>query len=115
MITLSANDQVYICVESIDFRKLISGLIGLTQSSLEENPYSQNYFAFINKKRTAIKILHYDGQGYWMHLKRLSKGKFKWPSSQQKRIALSPTDLQVLMLNRDYRDAKVEWAWRKVA
>jgi len=115
MLSLSTQDKVYLCLESIDFRKQINGLIQLTQSILKKNAYSQNYFAFINKKKTSVKILHFDGQGYWLHQKRLSKGKFKWPLGTEDQINLSAMELQVLLMNGNYRDAKIQQDWNKVA
>ena len=115
MITLSPNDQIFLCRDPIDFRKQINGLISLTQSILEQNPYSQKYFAFTNKRNNSVKILHYDGQGYWLHQKRLSKGKFKWPKGDQEKISLSSTELQILLMNGDYLRAQLAGPWKKIA
>jgi transposase len=112
MLNFSSKDCVFLCSGPVDFRKQINGLISLTRSIIKENPYSHNYFVFINRKKTAIKVLHFDGQGYWMHLKRLSKGKFKWPNGDQSSIKLTPMELQVLMMNGDYQEASFESSWQ---
>ena len=31
-----------------------------------------------NRKGTALKVLTYDGQGFWLCHKRLSQGRFPW-------------------------------------
>jgi transposase len=113
MIALSSNDKIYLCGQSIDFRKQMNGLILLTQSILKQNPYSQNYFVFINRKKTSLKILHYDGQGYWLHQKRLSSGKFKWPNENLEQVSLSSTELHVLLMNGNYQSAEIQGNWRK--
>jgi transposase len=115
MLSLSSKDKVYLCAKAIDFRNQTSGLIRLTQGILEENPFSQNYFVFVNRGKTAIKILHYDGQGYCMLLKRLSKGKFSWPSGEGGKIKLAPMELQILFMNGLFEKAKIQENWINVA
>lgn len=115
MLSLSSKDKVYLHAKSIDFRNQMTGLIRLTETILEENPFSQNYFVFINKSKTAMKILHYDGQGYCVLLKRLSKGKFSWPSGEACKVALAPTELQILFMNGCFEKAKIQANWRNVA
>jgi len=39
---------------------------------------SGTVFVFRNRRRTAIKALVYDGQGFWLCHKRLSSGRFRW-------------------------------------
>ena len=112
MLSVSSTDKVFLCSNSIDFRKQANGLIKLTQSILEENPYSQNYFVFINRKKNALKILHFDGQGSGRHYKRLSKGKFKWPSGKEGKIFLSPTELHILLMNGNYQKAQIQSDWK---
>ena len=115
MLSLSSRDKIYLCASSIDFRKQVNGLISLTQSILEENPYSQNYFVFVNRGKTAIKILHFDGQGYCMLFKKLSKGKFRWPSGEEKKLTLSPTELQILFMSGNFKKAQIQEDWIKAA
>lgn len=115
MLSISSRDKVYLCSNPIDFRKQANGLIKLTQYTLEENPYSQNYFVFINRKKNALKILHFDGNGIWMYYKRLSKGKFKWPNGEEAKVTLSPTELQILLMNGNYQTAEIQGDWKKSA
>ena len=115
MLSLSSRDQIYLCTGHVDFRMQIKGLIKTTQRIIQENPYSGSYFIFTNRKKTAVKILHYDGQGYWMHLKMLSTGKFFWPKEEEGKIEMSPQQLQVLLMQGDPLSTSFQESWRKVA
>jgi len=59
-------------------RKGIDSLARLCQEKLAEDPFSGCVFVFRSRRGTAIRLLSYDGQGYWLAQKRLSKGRFVW-------------------------------------
>jgi transposase len=60
------------------FSQGIDGLAGVCRQVIACDPFSGQVFVFRNKRKTAIKILIYDGQGFWLCQKRLSKGRFIW-------------------------------------
>jgi len=64
-------------VEAVDFRRGIDGLARACREVLKADPFPGLLFAFRNKRGTAIKILVYDGQGFWLFQKRLSRGRFR--------------------------------------
>jgi len=70
--------RILLATRAIDMRRGIDGLSLECRSVLEENPMSGAIFIFINRSRKMIRILSYDGQGYWLCTKRLSKGRFPW-------------------------------------
>jgi transposase len=78
MIRLSTKSKILLAVKPVDFRRGIDGLCGLCRIELGENPRSGSVFVFINRNRTQIKILTYDGTGFWLVTKRLSEGRYKW-------------------------------------
>jgi transposase len=67
MPALSPAQRILLAVNAVDFRKSIDGLIGLCRRQLDENPQSGTLFVFTNRRRTALKPLIYDGQGYYVH------------------------------------------------
>jgi transposase len=73
-------------------------------------------FAFRNRRATAVKVLVYDGQGYWLCQKRLSEGRFRWwPSAGGHGAqALAAHQLQVLFSAGDPSATKAAPAWRSV-
>ena len=78
MIQVTPQMRIRLAVEPADFRKGIDGLASLCRGALSSDPFSGCVFVFCNKSRKAIKILVYDGQGFWLCQKRLSKGRFPW-------------------------------------
>ena len=78
MISLNPQSKIFVGIEPVDFRKGLLGLKSLCKNYLQKAPDSGALFVFRNKRKDAIKVLCYDGQGYWLMMKRLSKGKFPW-------------------------------------
>ena len=69
-------------------------------------------FVFRNRRGTAIKLLVYDGQGFWLCQKRLSQGRFAhWPSGAPGQV-LAPQELAVLLAGGDWRTAAGAPVWR---
>ena len=115
MITLAPQLRILLAREPIDFRKGIDGLANLCRRELESDPFSGTVFVFCSRNKTSIKLLTYDGQGYWLCQKRLSKGKFKyWPKSEGAVLKMLAAELQILLFNGDPYSAGMAACWRKV-
>lgn len=100
MIQLSLETPILLATQPVDFRKGIDGFVALCQSVLQKQAHNGHYFVFINRSRTMIRILSYDGNGYWLATKRLSKGRFQgWPSQKQSvcQQSLLSTELRDLL------------------
>ena len=61
-------------------RKSIDGLSIIVENSFKLDPFDESLFVFCNRNRDRIKILNWDGDGFWLYFKRLEKGHFKWPA-----------------------------------
>ena len=85
MLQITPHMRVLLAVTPVDFRKGIDGLARLCLATLEQDPFSGTVFVFRNRRSTAIKVLLYDGQGYWLCQKRLSCGKFAWWPNEESR------------------------------
>ncbi len=77
MIQITPQMRILLSVRAVDFRKGIDGLAAICCYVLGNDPFSGSVFVFRNHKATAIKALMYDGQGFWLCQKRLSKGTFQ--------------------------------------
>lgn len=78
MLQLTPQMRILVAIEPVDFRKGIDGLVRLCKDRLEEDPFAGTVFAFRNRRGTALKVLMYDGQGFWLCHKRLSENRFRW-------------------------------------
>ena len=94
-----ANSQVRIWLYSqpTDMRKSFNGLSGLVRNQLEENPLSGALFVFINRRRTQVKALYFDGSGYCIWMKRLEQGRFQIPVNDHDAIELDKTTLMLIL------------------
>ena len=82
MIQLTPQMRILVAVEPVDFRQGIDGLCRLCRQVLSEDPFSGAVVVFRSRSGTSIKILAYDGQGFWLCQKRLSEGRFlHWPKA----------------------------------
>jgi len=73
-------------------------------------------FVFRNRRATSLKLLCYDGQGFWLCQKRLSQGRLKWwPTSSQASERLSARELQILLWNGNPKAIELAEDWRRVA
>ena len=115
MIQTSPAMRILVATQPVDFRKGIDGLAALCRKQLEEDPMTGCAFVFRNRKGTAIKILLYDGQGYWLCQKRLSTGRFlHWPSGRSPTRNLQAHQLQVLLAGGNPDSAEGAPVWRSV-
>lgn len=116
MIQVSAQTRVFLCTESVDFRKGIDGLATVCRYHLDMDPMDGAVFVFRNRALTSIRLLFYDGQGFWLCSKRLSKGKFQWWPKIGESICntIMPRDLLTLLWNGNPIKAKFSDEWRKV-
>lgn len=83
MIDLSHIENIYLAPGSTDLRKSIDGCSALVQYTMQLNPFSSSIFIFCNRKKTTIKILEWDGNGFWLHTKKLiGEDRFRWPKAK---------------------------------
>ena len=79
MINLTEK-RVYLACGHTDMRKSINGLAAIVEESFKHDPFDDAMFVFCNRQRNRVKILEWDYDGFWLHFKRLEKGRFKWPT-----------------------------------
>jgi len=90
--------QVYLACGGTDMRKSINGLSAIVEGSFKLDLFDGALFVFCNKNRDRLKILEWDGDGFWLHFKRLEKGHFRWPAQgETATMTLSGEDLAILL------------------
>jgi transposase len=116
MIQIMPQVRVVVAVEPADFRRGIDGLARLCKEVLKHDPFCGWVFVFRNRRATAVKVLAYDGQGFWLCHKRLSSGRFRWWPTSRNAAAktLAAHQLQVLLSAGNPEAAQAAPAWRPV-
>ena len=90
--------KVYLACGHTDMRKNINGLSEIVQSGFQLDLFEEAIFVFCNKRRDRLKILEWDGDGFWLYFKRLEKGHFRWPQpGGEPTLTLNNTELQILL------------------
>ena len=116
MLQLSPQSPIFVAIEPVDFRRGIEGLGGVCRRLLRRNPLDGALYVFRNRRATALKILVYDGQGFWLCTKRLSRGRFQWwPRAENACTELAARELQILLWNGHPDQAHMAEDWRQVA
>jgi len=116
MIQVTPQMRILVAVEAADFRKGIDGLARLCKEALKQDPFGGAVFVFRNRRATAVKVLVYDGQGFWLCHKRLSTGRFRWWPAERGAAAkvLEAHQLHVLLFAGDPDAAQSAPSWRRV-
>ena len=116
MLQLTPQSRMFLATHPVDFRKGIDGLAAVCRQVLGANPLEGAVSVFRNRAGTALKRLLYDGQGYWLCMKRLSQGRFHWwPTTADVQVPLSARELIILLWNGDPERAQMAQDWRRVA
>lgn len=110
MLSFTGGLKVFVAVEACDLRKSFNGLEGLVKEQLGEDPRGGALFVFTNRTHTRLKILYFDGTGFWIAAKRLERGSFSWPKPgqiKQSKLRLAPEALAMLTDGIDLRGARL--------
>ena len=106
--------RIVVAVEPVDLRKGIDGLAALCRERLQAGPFPGWLFLFRSRRATAIRVLVYDGQGFWMAHKRLSKGRFPWWPSGDTAVRTIEAHQAQLLLAAGNPETQAAPVWRKV-
>jgi len=115
VIQITPQMRVLVAIRPVDFRAGIDGLARVCREVLRTDPFSGVVFVFRNRRGTGLRILVYDGQGFWLCYKRLSAGRFRWwPSAAEDMTSLAAHELSVLLFGGDPGATRAAPVWRRV-
>ena len=97
MFSLSSSHCYRLYRGACDMRKSFDGLSGLVRSELGRDPSNGEVFVFLNRRRTHLKLLHWESGGLVLYYKRLEKGTFTPPPPGEGQAVIRWPDL-VLMV-----------------
>jgi transposase len=117
MLQITPQMRILLAVEPVDFRKGIDGLVGLCRQKLGADPFTGALFVFSSRSRQSIKLLCYDGQGFFLCQKRLSVGRFGWwPAAiDSKTFPLEARQMQWLLWNGNPEGISAAPLWKPVS
>ena len=116
MLQLSPQSRIFLALAPVDFRNGMDGLASVCRRTFAQNPLNGAIYVFRNRTGTTLKILYYDGQGYWLMTKRFSVGRLRWwPRAAGATVRLAARELQVLLWNGYPDQAAMADDWRQVA
>ncbi len=98
MLNLTAGSEIFIYTSAADMRKGINGLSGIVRSEFAADPTDGSLFVFVNRRRDRMKILHFDGGGFWLYYRLLEAGTFEELKNVGKSSYLTIDATQLSML-----------------
>lgn len=108
---IASNLRIFLAFKPVDMRLSFDGLAARIQHELELNPYGGECFVFRSKSGSRLKMLIWDGVGFWLHYRRLEQGTFIWPEVNDAGvIELTQAQFTVLSQGLDWR--RVRYAQR---
>ena len=109
MLNVSGATRVLVATAPVDLRGGFNRLYGLVTEQLKLDPLSGHLFVFSNRQRSRLKVLYWDGSGLWVCAKRLEKGRFTWPGSEDaSSVSLRAEEWTALVHGLEVR-AKADW------
>ena len=103
MIGLPTGTRIWIAAGVTDLRRGFTGLSGMVQTALQENPFSGHVFVFRGRRGDLIKLLWWSGDGLCLFAKRLERGRFIWPQAASGTVSLTQAQLSMLLEGIDWR------------
>ena len=116
MLSLDGGRRIWLCTRPTDMRRSFDGLSALVRNDLRADPTGGNWFVFINKRQTMLKILSFDGDGYWIWSKRLEAGRFATrDETRSGKVPLNRTTLLALIEGTDIEVKRQRKRYQKAA
>jgi len=114
MIHLTHATPILLGVAPADFRCGIDGFAARTRQLLGRDPADGTLYVYINRARTMVRAIAYDGSGYWLLTKRLSKGRFAgWPVGEETVSVATACALRALLQGANWSPASTAAAAAK--
>ena len=97
MLNIPPSISIFLYTEPTDMRKGFDGLSGMVREQFGSDPLDGSLYLFINRRRDRMKILHFDGTGFWLYYKLLEAGTFEVIASDESCVEIDVTQLAMLL------------------
>ena len=116
MLQITPQHQLFIAIEPVNFKNGIDGIKAICQRQWQVDPFHGHVFIFRNRKGTSVKLLSYDGNGFWLCQKRFSEGKLTWwPRYEQEATSIRAVELLVMLQQGNPKMVHVPEDWRRLS
>ena len=115
MLSLPPTVRVFIALDATDMRKSFDGLASETRRLIDKDPLSGHLFVFFNRRRTLVKVLYWDRNGYCLIAKRLERGTFHLPQANEHGVVeVEAAELALILEGIDLSNARRRPRWKSV-
>jgi transposase len=97
MLNVPASVAIYVYTAPADLRKGFDGLSGIVRAEFQADPLDGSLFLFFNRRRDRLKILHFDGGGFWLYYRLLEAGTFEAIAGDGPKVQIDATQLAMLL------------------
>ncbi len=97
MLNIPSTVPIFLHTRPTDMRKGFDGLSGIVREAFGADPLDGSLFLFVNRRRDRLKILHFDGSGFWLYYKRLEAGTFEVLACDDPCVEIDTTQLAMLL------------------
>ena len=99
MLSLSSGTRIYLYTKPTDMRCGVNGLSGIVRGQLGADPTDGSLYLFINRRRDRMKLLYFEGGGFWLYYRLLEAGTFEElvPTRNTCQLQMDATELSMLL------------------
>lgn len=112
MLHLSSTARYYLYRSAADMRKGFDSLSAIVSSQMHSNASSGDIFIFLNRSRTHIKLLLWEGDGFALYYKRLEQGTYELPVCPSADASMPITAHQLQFILQGVSLSKIQYRKR---
>ena len=94
MLALTSGYRYFIYRGVTDFR------CGLVRQQLLAEPTGGDIYIFFNRRRTHVKLLHFEGDGFGLYHKRLESGTYELPEAAANATSMELSSEELMLILR---------------
>jgi transposase len=118
VLSLSELVRIYVCLMPMDMRKSFDSLAALVREGLGYDPLSGHLFVFRSRRGDRVKLLWWDRDGLTLYYRRLEKGTFRFPTTndpESQSVEISSQELSLILWGIDPASVKRQPRYQRTA
>ena len=114
MIQMSPCSTIYVVGKSVSFAGRLKSTLGICRDLLQLEPMDGCYIVFRNRSGSKLRIVFYDGDGFWLCEKTFSKGAIRGWVEGEEISQVSARELSVLLWRGNLERVQFPAFWKKM-